>query len=437
MNICVLGRQPELGIAELEQLFGSATVQPFAKTYAFVDGDVAIDTLGGTIKTATHLTTLPTTDPQKVFDYYRRELPKRLAHLPEGKLKLGVSVYGSTMPLAKINANALSLKKAIKNAGRSVRVVPNTEPTLSSAQSLHNNLAGALGMELIFIKNGNETVVGQLTGVQNIDAYAARDQARPKTDAFVGMLPPKLALMMVNLAMGSGLKSSSKRVAGDGATPSSSVRDEGVDRLTGPAWSDLRGDFSTEKSVNDGSGDGSLTLLDPFCGTGVVLQEAALRGLNVYGTDLSEKMIDYSTKNLAWAKDKYNFPGTVTIHHGDAIETQWQPPIHAVASEVYLGQPFSAPPSPDKLTQVRGICNDITKRFLLNLAPQIKKGTPLCIAVPAWRDGHGYTTYLQLIPQLEELGYEFVPLQHTDNKRLLYYREDQVVARQLLVLKRG
>jgi hypothetical protein len=46
MNICVLGRQPELGIAELEQLFGSATVQPFAKNYAFVDGDVAIDTLG-------------------------------------------------------------------------------------------------------------------------------------------------------------------------------------------------------------------------------------------------------------------------------------------------------------------------------------------------------------------------------------------------------
>lgn len=385
MNVAILGRQPEIGLAELERRFGTDAVKPLAGQFAFVDADLAIDELGGVVKTAVHLTTFSSNNPQKAFDYCRRELPKQLDHIPEGKLKLGVSLYGFDMPVAKINANALSLKKAVKNAGRSVRVVPNTTPDLSSAQTYHNKLADELGMELIFIKNGNETVIAQVTGVQNIDAYAARDQARPKTDAFVGMLPPKLALSMVNMAAG---------------------------------------------SLENG------TILDPFCGTGVVLQEASLRGFNVYGTDLSEKMVDYSLANLKWATEKYHLDVDITIHHGDAIETKWDGDIDAVASESYLGQPFSAPPSAEKLTQVRGICNEIISKFLLNLASQTKAGTTVCLAVPAWRDLAGYTTYLPLIPQLEELGYEFIPFKHVDNKRLLYYREDQVVARQLLVLKR-
>ena len=411
-----------MSIAELERMFGQSAVSPFAKDYAFVDDGVFIDTLGGTIKTAKHLTNLPSNNPQKVFDYIRREIPKHLVYLPEGKLKFGISLYGFDMHPAKINANALSIKKAIKNAGRSVRVVPNSEPALSSAQSYHNNLAGELGMELIAIKNVNETVLGQLTGVQNIDALAARDQARPKTDAFVGMLPPKLALMMVNIAGG---REASALFSEDSAFPAAGPQDKIGRQLARPG-----------SEENDGKSLAHPKLLDPFCGTGVVLQEAALRGFNVYGTDLSEKMVDYSTANLKWATEKFGLASTIDIHHGDAIETTWHQPIDAIASETYLGQPFSAPPSPDKLAQVRGICNEIITKFLLNLAPQIKSGTPLCLAVPAWRGSDGYTTYLPLIPQLEDLGYEFIPLKYADNKRLLYYREDQVVARQLLVLKR-
>jgi hypothetical protein len=38
--------------------------------------------------------------------------------------------------------------------------------------------------------------------VQDIDAYAERDFERPMRDAFVGMLPPKLAQIMLNLAVG-------------------------------------------------------------------------------------------------------------------------------------------------------------------------------------------------------------------------------------------
>jgi tRNA (guanine10-N2)-dimethyltransferase len=40
------------------------------------------------------------------------------------------------------------------------------------------------------------------------------------------------------------------------------------------------------------------TLLDPFCGTGGILLEAGLLGINVIGSDIEEKMIDGCRKNL-------------------------------------------------------------------------------------------------------------------------------------------
>ena len=39
-------------------------------------------------------------------------------------------------------------------------------------------------------------------------------------------------------------------------------------------------------------------IIDPFCGTGVILIEGALMGMDVYGSDLDEKMIFASRKNM-------------------------------------------------------------------------------------------------------------------------------------------
>jgi tRNA (guanine10-N2)-dimethyltransferase len=40
-------------------------------------------------------------------------------------------------------------------------------------------------------------------------------------------------------------------------------------------------------------------LLDPFCGTGAIVAEAALAGLEAIGSDLSDKMVEGARKNLA------------------------------------------------------------------------------------------------------------------------------------------
>jgi hypothetical protein len=60
----------------------------------------------------------------------------------------------------------------------------------------------------------------------------------------------------------------------------------------------------------------------------------------------------------------------------------------------------------------------------------------LCLGVPAWQIGPDHFKHLPLIDQMSELGYNQVRFEHVSENQLLYYREDQIVARQLLVLTR-
>jgi len=175
-------------------------------------------------------------------------------------------------------------------------------------------------------------------------------------------------------------------------------------------------------------------VLDPFCGTGVVLQEAALLGCLPYGTDISPKMIEYSQANMQWLANKYAIAAP-TLNVGDATAYTWHPPIHNVVCESYLGQPLSGLPKPEKLNEIMRDCDTIITKFFKNLHGQIKRGTRVCIAVPAWRVGNSFK-HLGLLDHLEDLGYNRVRFEHTRDDQLLYYREDQIVARELLVITR-
>lgn len=382
MHIAVLGRQPALGIAELEQLYSSSNVRWFSDCTATVASkEFDFNRLGGSQK-AGKVVLEHTGNWRTTSSWISKEYSKKWSN-HAGKITLGISAYGFSVSPRDVQKTGIILKQSLKKQRVSLRLVPNAEAALNTATSHHNKLGLSDNhVELLVVRGtSGKIIVAESVGAQNISALSARDQARPKTDSFVGMLPPKLARMMVNL------------------TTCSSGR-----------------------------------VLDPFCGTGALLQEAALLGFDVYGTDLSEKMVRYSKENLEWITAKYNLNTKVTLSEGDAMEFSWEKPITAVATETYLGQPFSAPPSPAKLTEVRGNCDHIITEFLKNLHQQINIGTPLCVAVPAWNDGAGNFTHLQLISNLEKLGFKRIALTHVRPEQLLYYRENQVVARELLLL---
>ncbi len=386
MFVAILGRLPKLSIAELEAMFGKSHVRAVSRNIATIDTDnLSIDALGGSLKCGTIIHTLPA-DGHPTLEHASHWITHTYVHqllAVGGKITLGISAYGISTSPRQLQNIGLSLKSSMKRHGASLRLVPNTTTALSTATS-HNNKLGLSPKkrELFIIKTDDGTIlITESNGAQNITAYARRDRNRPRRDAFVGMLPPKLAQIMVNVAVGNAAKA---------------------------------------------------TILDPFCGTGTVLQEALLKGYDVCGSDLSQKMIDYTTENLAWLQSKYHITGTVhSLEQADAMTHQWPKAqqLDAVVCETYLGQPFSAPPSPKKLHEVTGNCNHIITNFLRNIHSQLTPGTTLCIAVPAWRDASRNLTHLPLIKDLETLGYIL------QQPPLIYSRSDQVVVREILLLK--
>lgn len=370
MQLIVLGRQPELSLAELEALFGSDSVELIGRDTAKLKDTADIDRLGGAIK----IGQIIHTTRQKSF----KELAEELAGLvesPNAKYNFGISWHGgNTSETRKL---ALEVKKLLKKNGHKLRAVLNTDaPTLSTAQVWHNRLDKEPNTELILGTESRQLIIAKTVSVQNVEAYAARDHGRSARDARVGMLPPKLAQIMVNLA---GLKQG--------------------------------------------------RILDPFCGTGVVLQEAARMGYPAYGTDISSRMVEYTRENLL----KQGLEAA--LETADARNHTWQPPVDAVVSETYLGPPLSSAPSVDRVRELAEESGQLMTEFLSNIAPQLKSGSPLVLAVPAWFSGKN-TTHSTVVDQIERLGYTRRSFKTVKNQDLIYRRPDQVVGRELLVLTR-
>ena len=407
-SLVLLGRQPALGLAELESLYGATKVRMAGDQAAVIDVDpclLAFDRLGGAMKFCKVLLTLEATGWREIENFLVQAGAKQSQTMPEGKMQLGLSAVGFNVTIRQMEATGLTMKKAIRRTGRSVRLVPNKELELSTAQVIHNHLTGPMGWEIVLIRDGDQTIIAQTVKIQDIASYAYRDRDRPKRDAKVGMLPPKLAQIILNLAAGQ--------------LPA----DKLVSICDIPAGATIPRPQLGQR------------VLDPFCGTGVVLQEARLMGYDAYGTDLESRMIDYTQANLNWLDEQYQLePVPVELSPGDATAFTWSAPIDLVATETYLGKPFTSKPDAEVLAQTVSDCNLIIKKFLRNLHAQVKPGTRLCVAVPAWRIGSFEFKFLPLVDQIEDLGYNRISFEHTGNDQLIYHRPDQFVARQLLVL---
>jgi SAM-dependent methyltransferase len=418
-SIAILGRQPALGLAELESLYGSNAITPIG------DGSVArisiapcsIDfaRLGGTVKLCKLLSIRDTTNWKDIQQFLVSVSPAQAERMPAGKMHLGLSAYGLGVSPEQLLTMGLTLKKAIRlHSGRTVRLVPNKSAELNTAQVLHNKLTGTNGWELVLVRDRHQTIIAQTVFIQDIESYGRRDHGRPKRDARVGMLPPKLAQIIINLAIG--------------PQEYAAVAPE------------LSGDICLQEEDNQKqrATRTQTTVLDPFCGTGVVLQEALLMGYQAYGTDMEPRMVEYSHTNLDWLAGLRTQPlADYRLAAGDATSYTWQPPVDTVASETYLGRPFTALPTPELLAQTVSECNLIIKKFLQHIYHQLSPATRLCLAVPAWQIRPGEFRHLPLIDRLHDMGYNLVSLQHVRDKDLLYYREDQIVARQLLIITRN
>ncbi len=374
--IAILGRQPAISLSELVSLYPNS-VTPLASGAALVDTNtVDFDRLGGTVKIARLINRLPNGDLQTSLKQAAKALHSQA---PPGKLAIGFSLYGISLPPKVVFNEALSFKKQLRFEGISSRIVPGVQMT--AAQIQHNQMISH-GADIVLVASSSDIYIGQTIAVQDIANYGLRDYGRPARSSKVGMLPPKLAQIMINLA----------------------------------------------------NPDAGSTILDPFCGTGVILQEALLIGHPVLGSDISSDLMDMTKRNLEWLATNFNFTDTYQLDTGDATSMSWRQPFQAVVTEGYLGPALSSQPSASELTNLSNEAKSLTLNFLSNLRKQIDINTPVCLSLPAWRSGKSFER-LNIIDRIEALGYtlkQFLPVKQTD---LLYSREDQLVGRELIALR--
>ena len=292
----ILGSNPSLSLAELALVFSNGRLSLIQKNIAILEIDYEIKAdiikkIGGVIKFGLiydEISSLAVQDILKAIIFFK---PEKI----ETKFRFGISFYGKS----KINLKALGMefKKLLKQSGLNSRWVISREPVLSSVVVEQNKLLTDKGVEIVMIEFNKKLFLGRTLAVQPFKELSFRDYGRPARDDRSGMLPPKLAQIIINLAL-----------------PPSPCQGEG------------RGEV----------------ILDPFCGSGTILTEAALLGFkNIIGADISDKALKATKTNMAWIQANFQLSTfNFQLFHSDATQISKCLPsnsVDAVITEPYLG----------------------------------------------------------------------------------------------------
>lgn len=378
-HAAVLGRNPALSVAELTAIGGSGCVDSVAHGVGLLNEDIssAADRLGGTTKLV-RLTGMADSAEQAVS--------QAAGQAPSGrKLSFGLSIYGD----AAAGQLSIVLKKYLRKRGISARFVP-TKDALSTAQVKHNRLLNN-GVEWCLVEAGGKWHVGETTWIQDFECFAHRDYEKPVNDTKRGMLPPKLARIMVNLGIGDAVNS---------------------------------------------------VVYDPFCGSGVVLMEASLLGCQVVGSDVSKKAVTDTLQNLDWTKPSGQ--GSWDIRAADATAPLPFTDVNTIVTEGYLGTAATQSMDDSAMLEEAKNIEPMLETFLKQAHRSLKPQGTLVLTLPMWKL-RGGTRRLSVIDRAEGLGYTRLrPLPEnlqlsglTDRETIEVSRPKQRVLHELVILRRN
>ncbi len=130
-------------------------------------------------------------------------------------------------------------------------------------------------------------------------------------------------------------------------------------------------------------------LLDPFCGYGILLQEALLMGIDVVGLDIDKKCVSATRENLEWLKKRYGAKGNFELYCGDCrkLSEILKEKVDAIATEPYLGPllrgKISVKEARLRIEKLRKLYAD----FLNEARKVLKEGKRLVIITPVFKVG--------------------------------------------------
>lgn len=246
--------------------------------------------------------------------------------------------------------------------------------------------------ELAIAKISSEIhFVARIETVQNIDDWTHRDRGRPHADAKSGMLPLKIARMMVNMAL------------------------------------------DHQNNI----------VADPFCGMGSILSEALMVGADVIGSDTNKAAVSKTDGNLNWLKTQYSelIERSIALHECDATHISEKISPHsldAIVTEPFLGAPFERRGSsfvqkgkPVTAESVANTIRGLEKLYLgalKNWRTLLKKNARVVIIAPSIEWQSKNYSVKKVFDNCEMLGYTL------DIGPIEYARPHAIVKRHIYVL---
>jgi tRNA G10 N-methylase Trm11 len=388
----ILGKNPILSKAEIEAVL--ATLEYRTKNMEYRNNILILELeeeldvnwlnnrLGGTIKIGKILDTIENLEnfEDKFFD---------LVKFGQGKVYFGFSLYnfGQKTPIKhlikRLEPVAMEIKRKLREEKNvNSRWVTSRDLELSSVIVKKNKLLEN-GAEICFFAKDSEIIVGQTLAVQPFEEFGARDYARPGRDDVSGMLPPKLARMMVNLAQANK----------------------------------------------------DAVILDPFCGSGTILQEALLMGYkNLIGSDNSKKAIEDSKQNLDWLKEKYNLDISdikLLDLSVESLDKKFaENSIDTIITEPYLGPALKGS---EGIKQIDIIIKELDALYF-SAFEQFKKilktNDKIIIVFPIFQVNN-QSKRLAIFDKVQKLGFKVLNMDD-----LIYWRPKQFIWRDILIFEK-
>ncbi len=404
-----LGRISSLSVAELQTMLKKFEVE---YTVKFISKEMLTLEIENEINFKNFLVQIGGTKKiSKIVDSYSNleetfnsieSITKELS----GKKTIGYSFYSMGKD-KKIKARDMFelIRKRFIDIKRSqmgktnIRLIfPDNETFELNSASIYKNKLTIRGVEFnIIASNDNKILLSKTIAVQDVESYSQRDYDRPKKDSHIGMIPPKLAQIMVNFA-------------------------------------------NTKKGE---------TILDPFCGIGTILQEALLNDYRIIGIDANDKQIENSKENLEWLCEKYilEYPDYKIFQSDIGSITRKIKPnsIDAIVTESTLGPVYKKFPTTKEMKQNFSKLEKVYLKFFQISKTVLRKKANLVVTLPAYKIKPEQYLFTPFIDKLEKIGYSITcPLDKklitkytkiTHRNSIIYDRPDQTVAREVIVFK--
>jgi len=374
-----LWREFRLSIAEILAVFSWAKILDYTSDYliiSWIEKEVIFkkaSNLWWTIKIMEVFSLEKINFEEKILD---------IATWTQWKFKYWIT---SLWDKFNLKTTLLKLKKKLKKWWISSRFVNKDFKGLNTATILWENLVKRW-TDFSLLINRKKEFLWKTIWIQDINAYSKRDYAKSR-DMQVGMLPPKLSQMMINLA------------------------------------SDLLD-------------DNKASIYDPFVWLWTILIEAELMWFNwLYWSDLNEKMVETSAKNTHWQIEKLNAKFINEASFWDKVKN-W-----IIVSEWYLWEVMTQKNiSKERIEEQTKSLEKIYIPFFENLKKWCFSWT-IVISFPFWEIKWKYFYFDEIYKILEKycniLPYypEDFNLKSTKSWSLLYKREKQLVWREIFKLE--